>query len=89
MSKSTLCFSRIGNDGYKLARREDGVWFIKQGYYSQSFGWTTTKWQEVANAEDDIVIQEGLKAHSKGANDFIIGFGNQVVITDGKGLRLP
>ncbi len=86
MAKANLCFSRTGNDGYKYARREDGVWFLKQGYYSQSYGWTTTKWEQTSVCS---VIESCLKAHEAGSTSTHVGFGHLVVITDGKGLRLP
>lgn len=89
MAKANLAFSRMGNDGYKLARREDGVWFIKEGYHSASFGWTTTKWQEVKAPDTNPVIEACLAAHSEGVSSTYVGFGQLVVITDGKGLRLP
>ena len=88
MAKATLCFTRIGNDGYKLAKREDGVWFIKEGFYSQSYGWTTTKWKAL-DVTDHPTVEAGLKAHANGDTSAIVGFGNLLVITDGKGLRLP
>lgn len=90
MAKANLAFTRIGNDGYKLARREDGVWFIKEGFYHSSFGWTTTKWAEVSESTDTYALVEtGLKAHANGDTSCVVGFTGQMVITDGKGLRLP
>ena len=90
MAKANLAFTRIGNDGYKYARREDGVWFVKEGFYHSSFGWTTTKWQEVGTSSDSMsVIDTCLKAHQEGQTSCIVGFGSQIIITDGKGLRLP
>ena len=87
MAKANLCFNRTGNDGYKMARREDGKWFIQERYYGQRFGWTQTKWKECDG--DHITIQECLKAHDQGETCTHIGFGHLVVFTDGKGLRLP
>lgn len=91
MAKSNLAFNRIGNDGYKLARREsDGVWFIKQGFYHSSYGWTTTKWAEVSVHSDTYsLIETGLAAHSKGETSCVVGFTGCMIFTDGKGLRLP
>lgn len=87
MAKANLLLSRSGNDGYKCARREsDGKWFVKEGYYSQSYGWTTTKWKECGVSS---VIETCLEAHEKGLQSAIVGFGHQVIITDGKRIRLP
>ena len=88
MAKANLCFTRIGNDGYKLARRTDGVWFIKECYFAQGLGWTTTKWQEI-NGETDEIVQTCLRAHAKGAKGTIVGFSHIVEFTEGAGLRLP
>ena len=87
MAKATLVFSQIGNDGFKFALREDGQWFLKQGFYSQRFGWTTTKWAPVQ--ADEILIRECLAAHSRGETVTFVGFGRQMIIRDGKGIRLP
>jgi len=91
MAKANLVFNRIGNDGYKLARRErDGVWFIKEGFYHQSFGWTTTKWAEVpVHSETNSLVETGLKHHADGEKGCVIGFTGSMIFTDGKGLRLP
>ena len=88
MAKANLCFNRVGNDGYKLARRTDGTWFIKEGYFAQGLGWTTTKWAEV-NMECHSVIEACMKAYESGATCTHVGFGHLVVFTDGAGLRLP
>ena len=88
MAKANLCFNRVGNDGYKLARRTDGAWFIKEGYFAQGLGWTTTKWKEI-NGESDHVVQTCLKLYEAGETCTHIGFGHLVVFTNGEGLRLP
>ena len=87
MAKATLVLNRIGNDGYTYARREDGQWFLKEGYYSASNGWTTTKWQECAV---NGVIESGLEAAEKGENSLYVGFGNLMMVhTTGLRHRLP
>lgn len=86
MAKATLAFNRIGNDGYTYARREDGVWFVKERFFSNRFGWTSTKWKET---EVNCTIEECLKAHIGGSTCTHVGFGHLMVFTDGKGLRLP
>lgn len=89
MAKSNLSFVRLGNDGYEYARREDGKWFFREGYFS-SYGWSKTKWSEVADKEEDVLhIKLGLEKHESGESGFLVGFGSQIVITNGKGLRLP
>ncbi|UAV90044.1 hypothetical protein REC_195 [Pseudomonas phage REC] len=91
MAKANLAFTRIGNDGYEYARRaEDGAWFLREGYYG-SYGWTRTKWKQVNtnNPDDMTLIEVGLKAHSEGLTSCVVGFTGQMVVTDGKGLRLP
>lgn len=87
MAKATIAFTQTGNDGYSFAMREDGQWFLKQGFYSQRFGWTTTKWSPVS--ADEVIIQECLAAHSRGETVAFVGFGRQMIIRSGKGLRLP
>lgn len=87
MAKANLALNRIGNDGYEYARREDGVWFFREGFFG-AYGWQKTKWKEV-DVTDEGMVQDGLKAHEEGKNGYFVGFGHQVIITDGKGLRLP
>lgn len=88
MAKASLKFSRIGNDGYDYARREDGVWFVREGYFG-NYGWTKTKWAEVKPGEGMTIVDECLKAYEAGNTCTHVGFGHLVVFSDGKGLRLP
>lgn len=90
MAKANLQFVRLGNDGYEYARREDGVWFFREGYCG-SYGWAKTKWKEVdlSREEDSYHVKLGLEKQAEGATCYFVGFGSQIVITDGKGLRLP
>lgn len=85
MAKAILKFSRIGNDGYDYALREDGVWFVREGVMS-NYGWIKTKWRET---EVTSVIETCLKGHEEGSTCVYVGFGHPVIITNGKGLRLP
>lgn len=87
MAKADLVLNRIGNDGYEYARRIDGQWFFREGFCGD-FGWQRTKWAAV-DVADSIMVQEGLKMRQEGNTSYHIGFGHLVVITDGKGLRLP
>jgi len=89
MAKANLAFTRIGNDGYDYARREDGQWFFREGYFG-SYGWAKTKWKAIQpTAEEFLCVEIGLKEHAAGETCFIYGFNSQIIITDGKGLRLP
>lgn len=89
MAKAINHFSRMGNDGYEYAMRADGVWFLRQGYFG-NYGWAKTKWSEVVGGEEAfVVINECLKAQATGETCTHVGFGNLVIFTDGKGLRLP
>lgn len=89
MAKANLAFTRIGADGYEYARRADGVWFFREGVCGQ-YGWVKTKWREVGTKEEDTYhISTGLAAHEAGETGYFVGFGSQIVITDGSGFRLP
>ncbi|WBY51928.1 hypothetical protein 20Sep418_00104 [Pseudomonas phage 20Sep418] len=88
MAKANLKFSRIGNDGYDYARREDGVWFVREGYYGR-YGWAKTKWTQVQPGDGMTIVDACLKAYEAGSSSTYVGFGNLVVFSDGKGLRLP
>lgn len=87
MAKADLNLARVGNDGYEYARRADGQWFYREGFMGM-YGWQRSKWAAV-DVSDSLMVQEGLKAHQEGNTSYHVGFGHLVVITDGKGLRLP
>lgn len=88
MAKATVAFNRVGNDGYEYAQRADGVWFFREGYCGV-YGWAKTKWRESLDATSEPFVLTGLEKLAEGETSFHYGFGHLVVITDGKGLRLP
>ena len=88
MAKANVVINRVGNDGYEYARRADGVWFFREGYCG-AYGWAKTKWREAVDASTEPFVLTGLEKLSEGETSYHYGFGHLVVITDGKGLRLP
>lgn len=88
MAKAVLAFSTVGNDGYVYAKRADGVWFLKEGVFSSSFGWTQTKWRKAAPHDAFMIEAERM---SETGGKFLAGFNTVAYVESAKqcNYRLP